>query len=108
MTRELGKYGMVITTTANKDDARKIASVLLKARLSACIQTLAIESLYTWKGEVANEPEFLLLVKTKTSLVNEAIDQIKKIHPYETPEIVATDFVAGFGGYFSWIDEVTK
>lgn len=108
MGRSQGKYGVLLTTVANRDDATKIAKALLAAKLAACVQITPIESFYTWKGEIANENELLLLVKTKTAHFEAAIKSIKSVHPYETPEIVATDFIAGFSGYFSWIDEVTK
>lgn len=108
MGRPQGKYGVLMTTVANKDDATKVVKMLLSQKLAACVQVMPIESYYTWKGDTANEAELLLLVKTKTAHFDKAIKAIKEIHPYETPEIVATDFIAGFSGYFSWIDEVTK
>jgi periplasmic divalent cation tolerance protein len=67
-----------------------------------------VESHYVWKGEMAEAGEWLLLVKTRAALFEEAIAAIKARHPYETPEIVAGDFAAGFAGYFRWIDDVTK
>ncbi len=101
-------YGILITTTGNREDAANIAKRLISDRLAACVQIVPIESYYMWKSEVVNEAELLLLIKTKMALFDEAIRTIKSIHPYETPEIAGTDFVAGFAGYFSWIDEVTR
>jgi periplasmic divalent cation tolerance protein len=108
MEQSEARYGLLMTTTANKDDAQKIAKALLAEKLAACVQLMPIESFYTWKGAVANDAEILLLVKTKTALFDDAIRAIKAIHPYETPEIVATPFTAGFAGYFGWIDAVTR
>lgn len=108
MTRLNGEYGMLITTVSSRDDAIKIVEALLAAKLAACVQILPIQSYYTWKGETANEDELLLLIKTRTALFEEIIAEVKKIHPYETPEIVATDFIAGLSDYFEWISEVTK
>lgn len=102
------RYGVLMTTTANKDDAQAIAKALLAEKLAACVQLVPIESYYTWKGAVANDAEILLLVKTKTALFDDAIRAIKAVHPYETPEIVATPFTKGFAGYFAWIDDVTR
>jgi periplasmic divalent cation tolerance protein len=102
------RYGVVTTTTATRDDAQKIAKALLAEKLAACVQLMPIESYYTWKGAVANDAEVLLLIKTKTALFDDAIRAIKAIHPYETPEIVAAPFTAGFAGYFDWIDDVTR
>jgi periplasmic divalent cation tolerance protein len=108
MNRQQGKYGVLFTTVASKADASKIAKMLLDEKLAACVQVIPIESYYTWKGETSKGPELLLLIKTTASLFEVAIAFIKKHHPYETPEIVATDFAAGYSGYFSWIEEVTR
>jgi periplasmic divalent cation tolerance protein len=106
MTRE--KYGMLTTTVATREDAVKIADALLAAKLAACVQLMPIQSLYSWKGESRDEPEILLLIKTRNALFEEAMQVITAIHPYETPEIVATDFVAGAPAYFAWIAAATK
>lgn len=108
MNEDAKKYGLLITTAGNKDDAAEIAKMLLSERLAACIQLLPIESHYVWKGATTQEAEWLLLVKTKTSLFEDAIRAIKVRHPYETPEIVGTHFTAGLSEYFSWIDETTR
>jgi periplasmic divalent cation tolerance protein len=108
MTNNPAKYGVLLTTTATKDDAKKIAEMLLAEKLAACVQIMPIESYYTWKGAVAQDPEFLLLVKTKTLHFERAIEAIKKNHSYDTPEIVGTEFIAGSAPYFRWIDEVTE
>ncbi len=98
---------MLLTTTPSRDEAAKIANLLIDEKLGACVQLLPIESFYFWKGATQNEAEFLLLVKTRTSLFDKAIARIKEIHSYTVPEIVALPFATGFTGYFNWIDEVT-
>ena len=101
-------YGVLMTTAANKDDAQTIAKALLAEKLAACVQLLPIESYYMWNDAVRNDAEILLLIKTKTALFDDAMRAVKAVHPYETPEIVATEFTGGFAGYFAWIDAVTK
>jgi periplasmic divalent cation tolerance protein len=99
--------GIVTTTVANWQDARRIADVLLAERLAACVQLLEIESHYVWKGARTAEPEVLLLVKTRAELFDRTIARIKALHPYETPEIVAQTFSAGFAPYLAWIADNT-
>lgn len=99
--------GFVTTTVPSRDDARRIADALLDDRLAACIQILPVESHYVWKGERMAEPEIMLLAKTRTDLFDRVIARIKTLHPYETPEIAAQHFSAGFGPYLSWIAENT-
>ncbi len=50
----------------------------------------------------------MLLIKTRTALFEIAITRIKAVHPYSVPEIVGTEFLAGFKSYLDWIDQVTE
>src|SRR5215469_4567046 len=101
------EHGVLLTTTPTREEAARIANLLIDEKLGACVQLLPIESFYFWQGRTQNEAEFLLLVKTRTSLFDKAIARIKEIHSYTVPEIVALPFSAGFAGYLHWIDEVT-
>ncbi len=103
-----GQYGVLFTTTGARGDAQRIAEALLAAKLAACVQVMPVESWYHWKGAVANDAEFLLLIKTRTAHFEAAMQLIRESHPYETPEIVGTTFAAGLPAYLRWIDEVTE
>ena len=100
-------YGVLLTTTPNREEAAKIAKFLIDEKLAACVQLLPIESFYSWQGKTQNEAEILLLVKTRSALFEPAIARIKAVHSYSVPEIVAMPFAAGFSGYLGWIDTVT-
>jgi periplasmic divalent cation tolerance protein len=100
-------YGVLLTTTPSRDEAAKIARLLIDEKLAACVQLLPIESFYTWQGATQNEAEILLLVKTRSALFETAIARIKSVHSYSVPEIVAMPFTAGFAGYLDWIDGAT-
>jgi periplasmic divalent cation tolerance protein len=100
-------YGMLLTTAPSRDEAAKIAHLLIDEKLAACVQLLPIESFYVWEGKTQNEAEVLLLAKTRSALFDAAIARIKAVHSYSVPEIVALPFSAGFAGYFGWIDTVT-
>lgn len=102
------KYAVVVTTTANEEDAAKIAQALLKDGLAACIQVNKIKSYYTWKGSVNIDDEHLLLVKCKAADYDQIEECIKRNHSYEVPEIVLLPIEAGSPAYLNWIDEVTK
>ena len=105
--RAASQYGVVLTTAPSRDEAAKIAKLLIDEKLAACVQLLPIESFYVWQGKTQNEAEVLLLVKTRAALFESVIARIKAVHSYSVPEIVATVFTAGFRGYFEWIDDVT-
>ena len=100
-------YGVLLTTTPGREEAAKIAQLLIDEKLAACVQLLPIESFYVWQGKTQNDAEILLLVKTRSALFEQVIARIKQVHSYNVPEIVAMPFTAGFAGYLDWIDDVT-
>lgn len=61
-------YCIVLSTTANEQNRDQIIKGLLEAKLAACIQTMPIESHYVWKGEICNDTEWLLVIKTRREL----------------------------------------
>ena len=100
--------GIVSTALPGRDQARRIAQILLAEKLAACVQLLDIESHYVWKGEAVAEPEVMLLAKTRAALFDAVIARIKALHPYEIPEIVAQPFATGFAPYLTWIADNTR
>lgn len=103
-------YSIVLITTPNRTVARSIANHLVENGLAASANILApSESIYFWEGQVQREEEVLLIVKTRTELVESAIvPAVKSIHPYELPGIIATPIEAGSKDYLDWIGSVTK
>ena len=97
----------MLTTTPTREEARRLAELLIAEKLAACVQLLPIESFYVWQGKTQNEAEVLLLIKTRTALFEPAMARIKQVHSYSVPEIVAMPFTAGFQDYFGWIAETT-
>ena len=93
----------VLTTTATRDDALRIARALVEQRLVACAQLSAIESVYRWDGAVQQEPEWRLLLKTTAARWPEVEAAIRAIHPYELPAIVALPVAAASGDYGDWV-----
>jgi len=99
----------ISTTTETEDQAQKIARHLVEKKLAACVQiTGPIESTYCWKGKVETASECLCLIKTRTTLFKKVEAAIKKIHPYETPEIIAVPIIKGSKEYLKWLDAETK
>jgi periplasmic divalent cation tolerance protein len=101
-------YGMLLTTLPSREDAARMADLLVGERLAACAQMIAIDSVYRWQGAVRREPETLLLIKTRTALFARAIERIRQEHPYDVPQIVGTPFLAGLPAYLDWIGEETQ
>lgn len=99
---------VVLTTVGSKEDAERIARIVINSRLAACAQVYGpITSTYWWRGRVEECEEWACLFKTKDSLYKELEELIRKEHPYEAPEIIALPIIKGFEPYLKWIDEET-
>ncbi|MEO0073174.1 MAG: divalent-cation tolerance protein CutA [candidate division WOR-3 bacterium] len=98
----------VSTTFSRRSDALRIARTLVEQRLAACAQIVGpITSIYWWQGRRYRSREWLCLLKTRTSLYPRLQQKLLRLHPYETPEIVATRVVTGNPDYLDWIRRET-
>ena len=98
----------VMTTVEEKEHGMDIAAALLEQRLAACIQiTGPITSVYRWKEKVENAQEFLLFIKTRKNYYQKVEEAIRRLHPYDTPEILATDVIKASEPYAKWVVEET-
>jgi periplasmic divalent cation tolerance protein len=96
---------LITTTTPDRDSALKIAKLLIEQKLAACVQMFPIESIYTWKGQVCQENEIILLIKSKSSLFDQIKTLIKENHQYEVPEIIQIPITDGLPEYIKWIND---
>ena len=95
---------IVLTTTAQKQDAEKLALQLVERRLAACVNIVGpIRSVYRWKQNITNEPEYLLLIKTTAEHAPQLQAAFKELHPYELPECVELTVEGGSGEYLAWL-----
>ncbi|MGZ5436552.1 MAG: divalent-cation tolerance protein CutA [Pyrinomonadaceae bacterium] len=97
---------VVFMTSANADEARRIANELVERQLAACVQILPeIESVYRWNGEVQRETELLLLAKTTAAQFDDLERAVREIHSYDTPEIVAVSMTQVSEPYLAWLSD---
>jgi periplasmic divalent cation tolerance protein len=102
----MAEHIQVLTTVASEEEAERISAALLERRLAACVQTVGpIVSRYRWRGELAEEREWLCLAKTEARLYGEVEAAIRALHSYEKPEILAIPVLAGSAGYLAWVSE---
>jgi periplasmic divalent cation tolerance protein len=98
-------YIQVVTTASNRDDADKIARTLVERRLAACVQISGpIVSNYRWQGAIETADEYQCNAKSRLDLFVQLEQAIREVHPYQTPEILATQIVAGNAAYLSWLE----
>ena len=98
-------YRLVIAT-APADAAPRLARALVEEKLAACVNIVeGVRSVYAWKGEICDDAEVLLLVKTTAARVGELTARLEALHPYEVPEVVSMEIREGEGNpaYLEWI-----
>ena len=101
-------FRFLYITTAKVEEARKIGSALVEARLAACANILSgMESIYWWRGEIVQDRETVLIVKTRAELVDKVIERVKEMHSYACPCIVALPILDGNPAYLSWLEAET-
>ncbi len=95
---------MVLMTAGSREEAARLADVLVVARLAACVQILpGVESVYHWQGKVERAPEILLLAKTTQENFAALESLVRSLHSYETPEIIALPITEISAPYLEWL-----
>ena len=99
----------VFLTAPNGEEATRLADLLIGAQLAACVQILPeMESVYRWQGKIERQSEVLLIVKTTAGKFADLEREVRALHSYETPEIVAVPIVAGSNPYLEWLTASVK
>lgn len=99
----------VIFCTCPKDLSNTIAEAVLHERLVACVNIIEeIKSKYWWNGELNTDIESLLIMKTRDDLVDSVVRKIRKVHPYQVPEIISIEIKEGNIEYLEWIKKETQ
>jgi periplasmic divalent cation tolerance protein len=95
---------MVLMTAGSREEAARLADMLVVARLAACVQILPeIESIYHWEGKVERAPETILLAKTTQPNFAALEAAVRSLHSYATPEIIALPITAASAPYLEWL-----
>ena len=99
---------VVFITTPNRDEAARLADVLVSERLAACVNIVpAIESVYRWEGKVTRDSEALMIIKTTDERYPDVERRVKELHSYSTPEVIALRIEQGSEQYLKWLSYST-
>ena len=99
---------VVFSTIDNQDQAVKISETLVTERVAACVNILPqVTSVYRWQGQIHKEPEYIMIIKTKTDKLDQLITRVKQLHPYDVPEIISFPIQHGLSSYLDWVVEQT-
>ncbi len=103
------KMFQVFVSVDSHANALKISKHLVEKKLAACVQILGpMTSIYRWKNNIEEEQEFLCLIKTKRNLFDKLKKEIKSLHLYEVPEILALECSEVDNRYHSWLIDSLK
>ncbi|MBS3068241.1 divalent-cation tolerance protein CutA [Candidatus Micrarchaeota archaeon] len=95
---------IILTTVPKQSDGEKLAKLLVEKKLAACVNIIKIEkSIFRWKGNIVENKEFLLIIKSTAEKYNKLERTIKKNHPYKLPEIVRLKVDGGLRKYLDWV-----
>jgi periplasmic divalent cation tolerance protein len=100
---------IVLSTAGSEQEAHKIAHILVKRRLAACVNIVPqVQSIYRWKGEIESAQEWLLLIKTRADKFPGVRDAIVELHSYEVPECIVVAIEDGSPPYLQWLEKATQ
>ncbi len=99
---------LIYTTFDNSDDARKVGRELVMSRLAACVNIIpSMTSIYVWQGELQEEGEVVMLIKTRKGCQAQALQQTKELHPYDTPALLVIEPRTVDKDFAAWIADQT-
>lgn len=109
MPRNNKAFVIILNTCPSQKEAKKIAKILVAEKLAACVNISSpVQSIYSWKGKICSENEYLLIIKSKKSLFKKIKNRIQQLHLYECPEIIALPILQGSEDYLAWISKNTQ
>lgn len=104
----MSDHALVICSCPDSGAADSIARYLVGEKLAACVNQIRnVNSTYEWQGKVQSSDEILLVIKTRPTVYPKLEAAIRKMHPYELPEVIMVPITAGLPDYLAWIDAQT-
>lgn len=95
---------VVLVTTASEEEAARIAAPLVEGRLAACANIVGgVRSIFRWEGNVTEEREALMILKSHSDRFEALSREIKRLHSYSVPEIIALPIAHGLHEYLQWV-----
>ena len=100
---------VIYCTVPNKKLAKEITRVIMKHKLAACVSMIEnVKSVFSWDGEICEEKEILLMIKTRRTNYGKVKLVIEDIHSYSVPEIIALPIVDCSEDYLKWLVKETE
>jgi periplasmic divalent cation tolerance protein len=95
---------IVLTTTANPEEAGRLGRTLVEEGLAACVTLIpGVQSIYRWQGQVESSTETLLLFKTGPEQLPALEKRLNELHSYQIPEFLVLPVESGSVPYLDWL-----
>jgi periplasmic divalent cation tolerance protein len=108
MTETVERHLVVLCTAPSADAGAELGRGLVEQQLAACVNIIpGVRSIYGWQGEIKDDAEVQLLIKTRSGRFEALSAWIRAHHPYDEPEIIALPIADGAASYLDWIDTQT-
>jgi periplasmic divalent cation tolerance protein len=99
---------LALSTAPDAEEGARIGRALVEERLIACASLVpGLTSIYRWQGQVQQEAEVLLVMKTRRALVDRLKARLPELHPYEVPELIVAPVMDGLEAYCRWVRDET-
>lgn len=103
------EFIVIYCTVPNKREGREIAKRLIEYKLVACVNIIdKVESVFSWDGEMCEEKEALMIIKTRKDHFTKINHAIQKLHSYNVPEVIAMPVAHADETYLKWIEHETS
>jgi len=105
----MSEISVLFVTVGSEEEGVRIGRALVEEKLVACVNIIrGIRSIYSWKGEICDSEECLLIMKSRSSLFTSLQGRIRELHSYELPEIIGFPIAQGLPEYLDWVLENTR
>ncbi|XP_062702139.1 divalent-cation tolerance protein CutA isoform X3 [Aedes albopictus] len=104
-----GTHSIAYVTTPNANSAKELARKLIEHKLAACVNIIpGLTSIYQWEGKMNEDQEILLMIKTRTSRVDELSKFVRENHPYSVAEVITVPIENGNPPYLDWLSKTVS
>ena len=108
-SKDVEEVIIVLITTGSEAEATTIGRAVVQKGLAACANILPLKkSIFQWEGKIAEEQEFLMILKSRAVLFDELSMVVKQLHSYQVPEIIAIPIGSVSIPYLNWVRECTR
>jgi periplasmic divalent cation tolerance protein len=105
---ENNKPVLIYSTFPSVAEAERIGGALVDRGLAACVNILpGMTAIYVWEGKRQSDTEAAMIIKTRASLADTAIAEVRSLHPYSNPALVVLPITGGSADFLAWITTQT-